>query len=374
MARKISRRVERLLYVREDDGQPYVHDFGPGAELWTENDGTVSIRSRWSRAQWREDPNGRRWLVNPPRRGPVADLARRMKEHEREYERAHKAATRYGVFRWTGEGRYPEAAAVRVFKRKADAERVADKGFPELVVRELRNPGSAGGQRRRQAKGRGPRANPRTGATPMARRMPARNAKGRFVKGGGKRRRSAKRARRRRSNPPAAAAPRRRRRRASSRRSAPRRRRNPGFRRLDVMDRILTAGQDALAITAGQAIVRLVPRFLPLPNVGAIGLAVTTATAILAGIAAERVVSKDTARIVTAGAISIPLQAALAQYLAPAVPLVGTALGLGRYANARALSGYSAPNRVKGANGNGRGKGFAYPMAGYDFASAGLLM
>ena len=275
--RKISRRVERLWYVREDDGAPYVHDFGPGAELWTERDGSVSIRNPGG--QWAER-GGRRWLVNP--------------------------------------------------------------------------------------RGRAGRQTPKGGKT-MARRMPRRNAKGRFVKGGGGSRR-----RRRRSAPRAAAKrTRRRRRRNPGTAAAPRRSRS--IRRVDVLDRIMTAGQDALAITAGQAVVRLVPRFLPLPTGGPVGLAVSTATAILAGIAAERFVSRDTARFLTAGAISIPLQQALAQYVAPAVPLVGTALGLGRYPR---FAGYSRANRVAaaGRNGGGRLRGYAYPMAGFDFASAAAVM
>jgi hypothetical protein len=142
----------------------------------------------------------------------------------------------------------------------------------------------------------------------------------------------------------------------------------------NIMDRVLEAGVDAITLTTGQATVRLIPSLLPLPQAGPVGLAISTATAILAGMAAERMVPRDTARIFTAGAISVPLQRALATYVAPTVPLVGRAMGLGRYP-ARSLrpgeragngrvAGYSRPRVAAGANG-GR-------VAGYDFANAAL--
>lgn len=147
--------------------------------------------------------------------------------------------------------------------------------------------------------------------------------------------------------------------------AAPARRRSSRPRKLDIADRVLQAGADALTITTGQAIVRLVPQLLPLPQTGAVGLAISTATAILAGMAAERVVSRDTARMLTAGAISVPLQRAAMTYLAPSVPLVGKALGLGRYPARRSLAGYSpARNARRIAPGGGRPG-----VAGYDFAA-----
>lgn len=44
---------------------------------------------------------------------------------------------RYGVFRYDPLGMYLERDALRVYARRGDADRAADKGFPDLVVRAL---------------------------------------------------------------------------------------------------------------------------------------------------------------------------------------------------------------------------------------------
>lgn len=41
----------------------------------------------------------------------------------------------YGVFVWTGDGRYPASDAVRTFRTEASAEAYAVKTSPEYVVR-----------------------------------------------------------------------------------------------------------------------------------------------------------------------------------------------------------------------------------------------
>lgn len=67
-------------------------------------------------------------------KGPVADLMRMMRAHEKEYDRA-QPKKEYGVFQWTVLNQYPRSDAVRVFKREADAKRYADSHDGNLVVR-----------------------------------------------------------------------------------------------------------------------------------------------------------------------------------------------------------------------------------------------
>lgn len=52
-------------------------------------------------------------------------LHRRLRAEEREHERARARARRFGVFVWTERNRYPEAEAVRIFKREHAAEQFA---------------------------------------------------------------------------------------------------------------------------------------------------------------------------------------------------------------------------------------------------------
>lgn len=139
-----------------------------------------------------------------------------------------------------------------------------------------------------------------------------RNASGRFVKGGGGKRRraaarSAPRKRRRRRRSVARAAPR-------SARSAPRKRRryrrNPGLFK-NPIGALMAGVQDALAVTAGKAAVRLVPAQLArfgLPSTGPAGIAVQLVTALAMGAVAERTVGKRFAPFVVAGAIQAPLE------------------------------------------------------------------
>lgn len=219
----------------------------------------------------------------------------------------------------------------------------------------------------------------------MAKRMPPRNAKGRFVKRA--RASSSTKRRRRKSNPPraraAAAAPRRRRRRNPSRsvakRAAPRRRsrrRNPP--RVDPIGVLKQGAQDALALTAGQVAGRLGSRFLAntlgLPRGGMVGLATTAAIGVGIGVFAENLVSRETARMITAGALSVPLQEAALTYLAPHVPLVAPALTpttLGRYPRRTGVGAY--PRRELNAS-RANGRAVAGRLKGYDYTNGAAWM
>jgi len=128
------------------------------------------------------------------------------------------------------------------------------------------------------------------------------------------------------------------------------------------LKRITQGAADALTLTAGQVAVRTIPGLLRLPMAGPVGLAISTATAVLAGMAAEQVLGREAARIFTAGAVSVPLQAAAMTYIAPMVPLVGAALTptLGSYPRRGRLGAY--PRRAL-PSGRGRVGVSSYPYA-----------
>lgn len=67
------------------------------------------------------------------KRGPVTDLARRMREYEKQRDKERRGQVEYGVFEWNANNRYPRASAVKVYKQKAAAERFARPR--NLVVR-----------------------------------------------------------------------------------------------------------------------------------------------------------------------------------------------------------------------------------------------
>lgn len=137
-----------------------------------------------------------------------------------------------------------------------------------------------------------------------------------------------------------------------------------------MVKQIMGAAGDALKLTGGQAAVRLIPGLANLPRGGTVGLAIDAATAVVVGLAADQFLSSADARIVTAGAISVPLQRALNTYVAPLAPIVGTALTptMGSYSRRRRLSGYPRPalpsgngSRVASSGGFEYGNGFTAP-------------
>lgn len=178
--------------------------------------------------------------------------------------------------------------------------------------------------------------------------------------------------RRKRSNPT-----RKRRRSTSSRSSAPRRRRRRTTRRNppvgDLLGRVTGGFVDAITLTAAQGITRLVPGMLKLPQAGPVGLAISTAVAIALGMASEYVLGADAARLASAAALSVPLQQAALQYVAPKVPVVGSALvpTLGAYPRRRlpAARGRMGAYPAGGAGGFDFARGYT-GLTGYDYATA----
>jgi hypothetical protein len=97
------------------------------------------------------------------------------------------------------------------------------------------------------------------------------------------------------------------------------RRRNPG-----VVGQLRTGIKDAAGVVVGKAGARILPTLVPgIPKTGPMGLAVQAAAALALGFVADQVASRDTARMVLAGALSAPLETAAVAYN---VPLLGRAL------------------------------------------------
>lgn len=173
---------------------------------------------------------------------------------------------------------------------------------------------------------------------------PRRSAKGRFMKGGGT---AARRRTRRKAAPQAAT-----RRRTTYRANPPR----PRAR--DIVGRIQSGLTDGLNVLLGEAAARAIPTLFRLPTAGAVGIGVQLATAVGIGMVAERLVSRDAARMMVAGGVSAGLQSLVIAYN---VPFLAPALQPGT------VSGYPQGGRLIG-----------YPrqpinrMAGYPQAHSGL--
>lgn len=123
------------------------------------------------------------------------------------------------------------------------------------------------------------------------------------------------------------------RRRSTARRAAPRRRsyrRNPPRRR-DLIGKLTDATVGALQVIGGKVIVRSVPQMLGLPKSGALGIAVQAGVALLAGTLADRVLGVKAGEMVMIGALTSPLESAIAGLNIPFVSPALMPAGLGSY-------------------------------------------
>lgn len=96
---------------------------------------------------------------------------------------------------------------------------------------------------------------------------------------------------------------------------------------------------DAAATLAGGAAARIIGGFVPLPKDGLSGVAVGLGVALGVGMAARKVVSHDTARFLTAGAMQVPIKNLITTF-AP-----GAGAYLGDYDN---MSAYALPQSQMG--------------------------
>lgn len=64
------------------------------------------------------------------------DLLARVGETERRHDKERKTKTFYAVFRWREDGIYRiENAIGKLYRSEKIAQKQADKGYPDLVVR-----------------------------------------------------------------------------------------------------------------------------------------------------------------------------------------------------------------------------------------------
>ena len=89
---------------------------------------------------------------------------------------------------------------------------------------------------------------------------------------------------------------------------------------------------DAAATLAGGAVSRVVTGFVPLPKDGLSGVAVGLGVALGVGMAARRVVSADTARFITAGAMQVPIKNLITTFVPGAGAYLGDYDNMGVYA------------------------------------------
>lgn len=122
--------------------------------------------------------------------------------------------------------------------------------------------------------------------------------------------------------------PRRRRRRPSAvhRRRRSRYHRNPG-----IFATVQQGAMDAGATLVGGAVARTVSGLLPLPAGGLAGVAAGLAVAVGVGMAAKKVVSHDTARFITAGAMQVPIKNLITTFIPQAGAFLGDYDNIGAY-------------------------------------------
>lgn len=124
--------------------------------------------------------------------------------------------------------------------------------------------------------------------------------------------------------------PRRRRRRRAAVASSSRRRRryhrNPG-----IVSSLKQGAMDAGATLVGGAVARVVSGFVPLPKDGIAGVAVGLGVALGVGMAARKVVSHDTARFITAGAMQVPIKNLITTFVPQAGAFLGDYDSVGSY-------------------------------------------
>jgi len=68
----MSEEVQSILYRHADDGEDYVHQFGPGVTMEPADDGTVRLRHTGDLPLHETVASGQRFLINPPRRKNMA--------------------------------------------------------------------------------------------------------------------------------------------------------------------------------------------------------------------------------------------------------------------------------------------------------------
>ena len=64
----------------------------------------------------------------------LQDLTRYAKQLRKAQEKERKAKTRFGLFKWKSDGRYPESDALKIYKSEKVAQKAADKLLSQNIV------------------------------------------------------------------------------------------------------------------------------------------------------------------------------------------------------------------------------------------------
>lgn len=121
--------------------------------------------------------------------------------------------------------------------------------------------------------------------------------------------------------------------------------RNPG-----IVSQLKQGAFDAGATLVGGAVARTASGMLPLPKDGIAGVASGLGVALLVGMGARKVVSADTARFITAGAMQVPIKNLITTFVPQAGAFLGDydnvaayalpGAGVGDYLNPGSMYGY----------------------------------
>ena len=122
-----------------------------------------------------------------------------------------------------------------------------------------------------------------------------------------------------------------------------RRRRARYGRNPSIVSQIKQGVMDAGATLAGGAAARTVSGMLPLPKDGVAGAASGLAVALAVGILARKVVSSDTARFITAGAMQVPVKNLITTFVPGAGAFLGDYDSMGAYALPTGVGNYLSP-------------------------------
>jgi hypothetical protein len=124
-------------------------------------------------------------------------------------------------------------------------------------------------------------------------------------------------------------------------RSRSRYRRNPA-----IVAQLRQGAMDAGATLAGGAAARMATGLLPLPKDGIAGAAAGLAVALGVGMVARKVVSNDTARFITAGAMQVPIKNLITTFVPQAGAFLGDYDNVGTYALPAGVGDYLNPGNM----------------------------
>lgn len=118
-------------------------------------------------------------------------------------------------------------------------------------------------------------------------------------------------------------------------------RRNPSFG--GILGSVVETAKDAGATLVGGAAARVISGYIPIQQQGLVGVAVQTAVAIGLRMIAGKVVNRDLARFVGAGAMQVPLKNLITTFVPQAGAFLGDYDGVGAYLPEAGVGAYLEP-------------------------------